>query len=117
MTVFKATDKGAEVDFTNTTVVDVAGLIERFFVGSGFLLRQGTSQQGTYETGSKGVRLIAGGLVKRQKYNVNISGADGSVHASVASGMSGASGSLVGVVREKSSRKTLTAALQASLIS
>lgn len=116
MTTFSPTQKGAEVDFTDATVVEVAGLVERFFVSSGFLLRKGTSEEGTYETGSGGVRLIAGGLVKRQKYNVTIAGADGHVHASVASGMSGASGSVVGIVREKQSRKTLVAALQAFLI-
>jgi hypothetical protein len=116
MTTFRPTDKGAEVDFIDATVPDVAGLVERFFVSSGFLLRTGTSQQGTYETGSSGGRLIGGGFVKRQIYNVTISGADGNVHASVASGMSGASGSLLGIVREKQSRKTVTAALQAFLI-
>ncbi len=116
MTNFRPTQKGAEVDFTDAMVVDVAGLVERFFVSSGFLLGQGTSQEGMYEAGSDRARLFAGGFAKRQKYNVIISEADGNVHASVASGMSGASGSLVGIVREQQSRKTLTAALQAFLI-
>jgi len=116
MRSFTPTGKGAEVEFENATVSDVSRLLERFFVGSGFLLKKGTPEAGTYEVGSGGVRALAGGLVKRQKYDVGITESGGRVHASVSSAMSGASGSVVGVVREKQSRKALTAALQAFLM-
>lgn len=116
MIQFSPTAKGAEADFTDCSTVDVARLLEQWFIGNGFTLESGTAENGVYGQGSAGLRVVAGGFVKRKKYNVSVGGSGDAIHASVGSAISGASGSLLGVARERSSRKDLTASLQSFLL-
>lgn len=106
------TDKGLNISITGASIQDLANLLSEFFIMRGFTLGTGTPIAGTYETGSKGARVALGGLVKRQKYSVSIWGDNNFVNAIVQSEMSGASGSVLGVVRERKGRDEIKTALQ-----
>lgn len=106
------TDKGMEFVFGGVDDSYVAGLIGNFFIGRGFILGSGSPIAGVYEAGSAVGRAVLGGFVKRQKYSVNVWSNEFGTHAIVHSEMSGASGSVVGVVRERKGRDDLKSALQ-----
>jgi len=106
------TDKGLEILFGGASDNFVAGLIGNFFNGRGFVLGSGSPIAGVYETGSAVGRAVLGGFVKRQKYSVNVWTDEHGTHARVHSEMSGASGSIVGVVRERKGRDEVKSALQ-----
>lgn len=106
------TDKGLNISIANAPIQDVANLLAEFFMSRGFILGSGTPLTGVYETGSKGARVALGGFSKRQKYSVNVWGNDNLVNAIVQSEMSGASGSVLGVVRERKGRDEIKLALQ-----
>jgi hypothetical protein len=106
------TDKGLEILFGGVSDGDIASLIGNFFMGRGFVLGSGSPIAGVYETGSAVGRALLGGFVKRQKYSVNIWTDEHGTHARVHSEMSGASGSVVGVVRERRGRDEVKTALQ-----
>lgn len=106
------TDKGLEILFGGASDDFVAGLIGNFFNGRGFVLGSGSPIAGVYETGSAVGRAVLGGFVKRQKYSVNVWTDEHGTHARVHSEMSGASGSIVGVVRERKGRDEVKSALQ-----
>ena len=92
----------------------IADEFERFFVGQGYALEEGTKLTGSYGTGSAKGRAFGGGFVTRKKFDVRIAPtADGHVEAAVISAMSGWSGSLVGVAKERKGRKALNLALEA----
>src|SRR5256885_1079532 len=97
---FNQTDKGAVMTFTGATPDEVSRAMADYLALNGFKLEGGTPLNGTWGSGSAGARLIAGGLSGRKKYNVSITGTD-PVSASVSSGMSGWSGSVLGAVKEK----------------
>lgn len=129
---FVPTDKGVEVDVVGAAPAQVAEAIERFFLTNKFRLESGDSLQGTYGIGSAVGRAIGGGLVKRAKYGVAITQTqqpdpgrpdlpgeptEGQrVHVSIASQMSGASGSLLGVSREKKQRRQFVEDLKGYLV-
>ncbi len=106
------TDKGLNISISGVSIQDVANLLAEFFMMRGFTLGSGIPVSGTYEMGSKGARIALGGLVKRQKYSVSVWGDNKLVNAMVQSEMSGASGSVLGVVRERKGRDELKIALQ-----
>jgi hypothetical protein len=112
---FVPNKKGADISFVDASVERVADLLQTFFNSNGFTLEEGTATSGTYGSGSSGGRFVGGGFVKRRKYNFSISQLDSRVQASLASAMSGWSGSVVGAVREQQGRKEFLAQLQASL--
>jgi hypothetical protein len=117
---FTPTKKGAEVDFVGGSREDVANIVERFFFARKFKLEGGDKYSGTYGIGNAVARALAGGLVKRAKYSVQVvdSGMPGSastVRLILASEMSGMSGSLLGVQRENKQRKEFVDALQSYL--
>lgn len=100
------TSKGVEVDFEGYPGEEVARLAAFFLGNIGLALEAGTPFQGIYGRGSVAGRAIAGGLVNRQRYAVSVTPtADGGVHLSMESAMSGWSGSLLGLLREKRNRK------------
>jgi hypothetical protein len=69
---------------------------------------------GTYGTGSSVGRAIAGGFVKRAKYDVRVSPTeDGSIQAGVTSAMSGAYGGAIGVLKERKQRARFVEDLKA----
>lgn len=87
----------------------VADEFERFFIAEGFALEDGTKLMGAYGSGSAKGRAFGGGFVGRRKYDLRIAFvAEGPVEAAVISAMSGWSGSLVGVAKERKGRKALT---------
>lgn len=106
------TDQGLEILFGGASDDFVAGLIGNFFNGRGFVLGSGSPIAAVYETGSAVGRAVLGGFVKRQKYSVNVWTDEHGTHARVHSEMSGASGSIVGVVRERKGRDEVKCALQ-----
>jgi hypothetical protein len=79
-------------------------MLRDFFMFAGFTLESGTPISGQYTIGSAGGRALLGGLANRKKYNVNVWSDATQTHAQVESAMSGASGSVVGVVRERKGR-------------
>jgi hypothetical protein len=87
----------------------------RFFEANGFRLEDGAAVNGTYGSGSAAGRALAGGFTKRKKYEVRITGIDDRVQVRVESAMSGWSGSLVGVARERNQRKEFVSRLQTHL--
>ena len=106
------TEKGMNISISNTTIENVSNLLAEFFMAKGFVLGSGTITSGVYETGSAGSRVVIGGFAKRQKYSVSILGDASIVNAMVQSEMSGASGSVLGVVRERKGRDEIKSALQ-----
>jgi hypothetical protein len=112
---FQPTDRGAEIDFAGASVEEVASLLEGFFQGDGFSLENGTRLEGRWGSGSRLGRALGGGLVKRRKYEVKIAPDGDGVHVTLASAMSGLSGSLLGVSKERAQRKEFMARLQAFL--
>jgi hypothetical protein len=128
---FSPTDKGVEVDVSGSDPAQVADVVEGFFLSNKFRLESGDKHNATYGMGSAVGRVIGGGLVKRAKYGVAISQpqltdparpdvtgepATGPlVHISIASQMSGASGSLLGISREKKQRRQFVEDLKAYL--
>lgn len=106
------TDRGIDLLFGGVNDSFAADLIGRFFLGRGFVLGSGSPIAGVYETGSAVARAVLGGFVKRQKYSVNIWTNELGTHVKVQSEMSGASGSVVGVVRERKGRDDVKSALQ-----
>jgi hypothetical protein len=112
---FRPSEKGAEVDFQDCTPEDVAQLADRFLGAIGLNLEDGTVMQGVYGSGSKAGRAIGGGFVKRRKYVVSVSVTEGGVRLSMVSGMSGLSGSVVGLMRERKQRKEFVASLTSFL--
>ncbi|MGC1183842.1 MAG: hypothetical protein WBA31_01655 [Candidatus Dormiibacterota bacterium] len=112
---FLPTDKGAEIDFADCTDDEVANLMARFFTAKGFRLEEGTPGHGAYGSGNLALRLLAGGLYKRRKYDIRITKSGDGVRMTVESAMSGWSGSLLGVARERSQRKQFQADLRTYL--
>lgn len=98
------TDKGATVSFSGFSSTDVANIMQDFFISCGFHLESGTPTQGTYTKGNSGGRAILGGFVERMKYSVQVWTDQNNVHAKTESTMSGISGSVLGVVRERKGR-------------
>ena len=106
------TDKGVNISIAGAPIQDVSNLLAEFFMSRGFILGSGIPSAGVYETGSKGARVALGGLTKRQKYSVSVWGDANLVNAIIQSEMSGASGSVLGVVRERKGRDEIKSALQ-----
>jgi len=109
----KLNDRGAAFVFSGATPEAVADEFERFFLAEGFALEEGTKRMGAYGSGSAKGRALGGGFVTRRKFDLRIAPtADGHVEAAVTSAMSGWSGSLVGVAKERKGRKALNLALE-----
>ena len=106
------TAKGMSMSFSGFTVEGVSNMLADFFISRGFTLGSGSKQNGVYETGSSGGRAVLGGFVKRQKYSVSVSGDENLSSAMIQSEMSGVSGSVLGVVRERKGREEMKSALQ-----
>ena len=114
---FLPTDKGAEGDFADCTDEEVANLMARFFEANGFRLEDGTSLNGAYGSGNSAARVMAGGLSSRKKYDIRITKLADGIRMTVNSAMSGWSGSLLGVARERGQRKKFLSNLQTYLSS
>jgi hypothetical protein len=101
---FNATDKGANLTFVGYSVNDVGNILRDFFMFAGFTMESGTPMSGLFTTGSAGGRALLGGLANRKKYSVNVWADATYTYAQVESTMSGASGSVLGLVRERKGR-------------
>lgn len=101
---FNATDKGANLTFVGYSTEDVGNILRDFFLFSGFTMESGTPISCLYTTGSAGGRAVLGGLSDRKKYTVSVWADATQTYAKVESAMSGASGSVLGVVRERKGR-------------
>jgi len=112
---FQETDKGADVLFAGTTIAEVHKLATNFLAARGFEPESGTPERSTWTRGSAAGRLVAGGFVGRAKFTVIITQTADGVQLSFQSGMSGWSGSLVGVARERSQRKDFVDRLQSHI--
>jgi hypothetical protein len=111
----KLNDRGAAFVFSGATPEAIADEFERFFVSEGFALEEGTKLMGVYGSGSSKGRALGGGWVNRRKFDVRIAAGDrGLVEAAVISAMSGWSGSLVGVAKERRGRKAMNLALESN---
>jgi hypothetical protein len=106
------TEKGMEFSFGGMSDLDVGNFLGGFFLSRGFVLGSGSPIAGVYETGSAVGRAVLGGFVKRQKYSLNVWSDPSATHARIHSEMSGASGSVVGVVRERRGRDDIKTDLQ-----
>jgi len=101
---FIATDRGANLTFIGYSSNDVGNILRDFFMFAGFTMESGTPISGLYTTGSVGGRVLLGGLANRKKYSVSVWADATQTYAQVESAMSGASGSVLGVVRERKGR-------------
>jgi hypothetical protein len=112
---FRPTDNGAEIDFANASVEQVATLLEGFLQSDRFRLEKGTALNGSWGSGSALGRALGGGFVRRRKFEVKIAASGNGVHVDVRSVMSGISGSVLGVSRERAQRKDFVAKLKTFL--
>ncbi len=112
---FQATDKGATVVVTGASPEWVAAQFQAFFFREGYKLEKTEGMTSTYGKGNAIARLLLGGLVKRSKYDVTISGSPESVTATLGSAMKGYGGGALGVVKEKKLRAKLLGDLKAFL--
>lgn len=101
---FMPIEKGANLTFVGYSTNDVGNIVRDFFMYAGFTMESGTPISGLYTTGSAGGRMLLGGLANRKKYSVNVWADATQTYAQVESTMSGASGSIVGMVRERKGR-------------
>jgi len=109
---FIPTEKGANLTFSGFLSLDVSNILADFFISRGFVLGSGSRTTGTYEIGNAAGRALLGGFVNRQKYSVNIFNDANFVYAAVQSEMTGALGSVYGVVRERKGRNEFKSALE-----
>jgi hypothetical protein len=100
-------EKGAMVDLTDATAQEAAQALGEFLAAQKYRLEQGTPVNGVYGSGSKVARAVLGGMVKRSKYDVTIAENAGTVRITLVSAMSGWSGSVLGMAREKKQRTQL----------
>jgi hypothetical protein len=112
---FQQTEKGVDVLFGAATIAEVHTLAANFLAARGFEREAGTLGRSTWGRGNAAARAVAGGLVSRAKYTVVISQTTDGVQLSFVSTMSGWSGSLLGVARERSQRKDFVDRLQVHL--
>lgn len=101
---FAATDKGANLTFVGYSANDAGNILRDFFMFAGFTMESGTPISGLYTTGSASSRVLLGGLSNRKKYSVSVWADATQTYAQVESVMSGASGSVLGIVRERKAR-------------
>jgi len=109
---FMPLEKGAIVTFSGYSTFDVANIMSDFFISNGFNLDSGTSSVGVYSKGSGAGRALLGGFVDRKKYSLRIWVDQSFVNAQIESEMTGASGSVLGVVRERKGRDEIKDSLQ-----
>lgn len=114
---FQETEKGADVLFAATTVLEIHTLAANFLAARGFEKELGTVEMSTWTRGNAAARLVAGGFVGRAKYTVRINQTADGIQLSFQSAMSGWSGSLVGVARERSQRKDFVDRLRSHISS
>ena len=101
---FIATDKGVNLTFVGYSANAAGNILRDFFMSAGFTMETGTPLSGLYTTGSAGGRVLLGGLSDRKKYSVSVWADATQTYVKVESVMSGASGSVFGVVRERKGR-------------
>jgi len=101
---FIATDKGANLTFVGYSANDAGNILRDFFMFAGFTMESGTPISGLYASGSAGGRVLLGGFSNRKKYSVSVWADATQTYVQVESVMSGASGSVLGVVRERKGR-------------
>ncbi len=113
---FQATKKGAEITLADVDVDRAALIFQQFLTSNGYTLESGTPTSGRYGLGSSSGRFLGGGFVKRSLYDISIASTGDAVQISLASAMTGWSGSAVGAVREQQGRKDFLAKLQTHLL-
>lgn len=109
---FDETSKGAAYLFENTDRESVARSVGEFFGKEQYKLEEGTPDDGVYGTGSKALRALFGGLVKRYKFKVTIHEESGNVRMSVDKAMSGALGGALGYSKMKKEHARLVSGLK-----
>jgi hypothetical protein len=113
--VFQPTEKGARIQFADTSPQAAYWLIADFLTGGEYVRESGGLGKSTWGRGSSVGRALGGGLVRRSEYVVTIGEVGEIVHLLVESTMSGWGGSVVGVAREQSQRKAFGSRLHAYL--
>ena len=77
---------------------ELADKVAELFTGQGYKLEEGTKYQGVYGNGSAAMRVLFGGLAKRNKFSITIfQNADNGFAVDIDKAMSGAMGGLIGV--------------------
>ncbi len=109
---FDETKEGASYLFENTNRESVANSVGEFFGKEQYKLEEGTPDDGVYGTGSKALRAIFGGLVKRNKFKVTIQEESGNVRMSLDKAMSGALGGVLGYKKMKKEHARLVSGLK-----
>lgn len=101
---FIATDKGANLTFVGYSANDAGNILRDFFMFAGFTMESGSPISGLYTTGSAGGRVLLGGFSNRKKYSVSVWADATQTYVQVESVMSGASGGVLGAIRERKGR-------------
>ncbi len=106
------TSDGVSYLFENTNRESVASSVGEFFEKKQYKLEEGTPDDGMYGTGSKALRAIFGGFVKRYKFKVKILEESGNVRMSLDKGMSGAMGGVLGYKKMKKEHARIVSGLK-----
>ena len=101
---FLPSEKGANLTFVGFSANDVGNILHDFFLFAGFTMDSGTPMSALYTTGSAAGRVLVGAFADRKKYNVNVWSDATQTYAQIESAMTGASGSIFGVARERKGR-------------
>ncbi len=114
---FQRTEKGAHILFGDTNPTEVYRLVGKFLTLNEFGRESRAVGRSTWGRGSGVGRALVGGLVSRAEYVLTITETTQGVSAVLESAMSGWGGSVLGVAREHSQRKTLIQGLEAFIAS
>ena len=101
--------------FVGYSETDVGNILRDFFLFSGFAMESGVPTSCVYATGSAAGRVVLGGFSNRKKFEVRVWVDATNTLAQVESVMSGASGGLLGVIRERGSRDEFKSRLEVFL--
>ncbi len=86
------------VSKTCNSAEELADKVAELFSAHGYKLEEGTKYQGVYGNGSAAMRVLFGGLAKRNKFSITIlQNADNGFAVDVDKAMSGAMGGIIGV--------------------
>ena len=79
---------------------ELADRVAELFSARGYKLEEGTKFQGVYGNGSVAMRVLLGGLAKRNKFSITVlQNAESGFAVDVDKAMSGAMGGVIGVTK------------------
>lgn len=112
LTNFQETQNGKTYSYEGTTVKELAGVINNFFLSQGYKLEEGSLENAIYGIGNKVMRILFGAFVKRYTFHIVVKEADANTIVEFSKGMSGVSGGVIGVTKLNNEYKRLVEAMK-----